>query len=114
MTRRESLAALMAAGFAPELRADSTMEHLFGPAQGVAVALDFRTKRLLASHRLETARRLVAPPGSTLKPLALMALMYAGKLSASEAYPCLGKLPIAGLSFACVHPRVQVPVDTAT
>jgi len=114
LTRRETLAALLASGEIAQLRAGSDIGNLFGEAQGVAVVIDYKTKRLLAAHRMETARNLVAAPGSVLKPLTLMALIDAGKLSGSETVRCSGQLKIAGASFACVHPKMQVPLDCAT
>ncbi|MGH9563767.1 MAG: hypothetical protein ACRD3S_20120, partial [Terracidiphilus sp.] len=45
------------------------------------VVLDIATGRLLASHHLDKAARTLAAPGSTLKPLALYALVRAGRWS---------------------------------
>lgn len=63
---------------------------------------------------METAALLLAPPGSTLKPLVLTALLDAGKLRVNETHACTGKLTIEGRSFACVHPRMSAPLDLAT
>jgi len=114
MTRRETLAVLVANAGGVCLGASQDVSSLFDDAQGVAVAIDYRTKRLVASHRLDVARGLVAPPGSVLKPLSLMALIEAGKLRATETVRCSGALKIGGASFACVHPKIQVPMDCAT
>jgi len=54
---------------------------------------------------------LVAPPGSAIKPLSLLALLQSGKLRANETHPCSGDLRIAGRSFACSHPRMSAPVS---
>jgi cell division protein FtsI/penicillin-binding protein 2 len=96
------------------LRAAPAIDALFAATQGVAIALDVRTKELAAAHRLNTARTLQAPPGSTLKPISLLALLEADKLRTSETFPCSGKLRIAGRSFACSHPRTQMPMDLST
>ncbi|MEO5923503.1 MAG: penicillin-binding transpeptidase domain-containing protein [Bryobacteraceae bacterium] len=111
LTRRRLLAAL-ASGMA--LRAESSSSQFFGTAQGVATAVDVRTGALLSAHRVDIARTLLAPPGSTMKPFALLALLQSGKLRPSEAYPCSGQLKIAGRAFACSHPRTATPIDLPT
>jgi penicillin-binding protein A len=112
-TRREVVTALLGGATFPLLAAP-VIDALFGAAQGVAIALDIRTKQLAAAHRLNTARTLQAPPGSTLKPISLLALLEGGKLRASDTFPCSGQLRIAGRSFACSHPRTQTPIDLST
>jgi penicillin-binding protein 2 len=111
LTRRQLLAASLS-GIA--VCAQSSSSRFFGAAQGVAAAVDVRTGALLSAHRLEVARTLLAPPGSTMKPFALLALLQSGKLRPTEAYPCSGKLRIAGRSFACSHPRTATPIDLPT
>jgi penicillin-binding protein 2 len=54
------------------------------------------------------------PPGSTLKPLVLAALLEAGRLRADEEYRCEETLRIAGRSFACSHPPVSEPMTVRT
>jgi penicillin-binding protein 2 len=61
----------------------------------------------------ETARRWVAPPGSTLKPISLLALMDARKLSATDEYICPGRLVLNGRSLACSHPYVAAPMNVS-
>lgn len=110
MTRRE---ALVFAAAAPWVRAQSG-ESVFGAAQGVGVVAEVATGRLLWAHRTEVARTLLAPPGSTVKPLALLALLHAGKLRADWTHLCTGSLMIGGRSYACSHPRMSAPVDLPT
>ena len=77
-----------------------------------AVLLDVRTGRVLTfSNRAKT---WLAPPGSTLKPFSVLALLESGKLTTNEAYPCQGKLTIANRSFNCSHPPLGAPVRAAT
>jgi penicillin-binding protein 2 len=90
------------------------LDRFFGNAQGTAVAVDFKSGQLLASHRLEVARSLVAPPGSTIKPFSLLALLQSGKLRADDTHPCSGQLKIADRSYACSHPRMASPIDLPT
>jgi peptidoglycan glycosyltransferase len=79
-----------------------------------AVVLDATSGRLLDSRGLKVAGRLLAPPGSTLKPLLLASLLDSGKLRPNEVVACSGRLTLAGRSFACVHPRSSVPMDVTT
>ncbi len=55
-----------------------------------------------------------AAPGSTVKPFALSALLKAGKLTEWEAFPCPGKLTIAGRQLNCSHPPLVEPVRVET
>jgi cell division protein FtsI/penicillin-binding protein 2 len=113
VTRRE----LLALAASPVLGQSGKVHELgalFGSAQGSAIALDSRTGEWLAAHRMEAAHQLAAPPGSVIKPLVLQALIEAGKLRAGEALPCSGHLRIGGASFACVHPKLQVPLTAST
>lgn len=79
----------------------------------MSVVLDAKSGRLLNARRMDTAQRLLAPPGSTLKPLVLTALLDSAKLKPDETHACTGKLTIDGRSFACVHPRMSAPLDLA-
>ncbi|HLJ46533.1 MAG TPA: penicillin-binding transpeptidase domain-containing protein [Bryobacteraceae bacterium] len=84
------------------------------PSREALVLLDVRTRRVLAATGGERARRWLAPPGSTVKPFAISALLEAGKLRKDEAFPCPGKLILAGRSFACSHPPIGVPIQPST
>jgi penicillin-binding protein 2 len=69
--------------------------------------VDAQSGLLLARH----GPAALAPPGSTLKPFVLAALIESGKLRADEKWPCPGNLRIAGRSLACSHPPLGTPVD---
>jgi cell division protein FtsI/penicillin-binding protein 2 len=115
MTRRGSIALLAGSAFAqrPGL---AELDGLLPPGQGVALAMDFRTKaqQWFGPGGSEAVRGLAAMPGSVVKPLSLMALIGSGKLSAKDTIHCTGQLQLGGASFACAHPKVQTPIDTAT
>ena len=87
----------------------------FESRQGAAVLLDVRSRRVIGVHAAAVAGRFLAPPGSTLKPFVLAALLRSGKLAVTESLLCPGKLTIAGRSFDCSHPRLDMPIriDTA-
>jgi penicillin-binding protein 2 len=53
------------------------------------------------------------PPGSTIKPFSLLALLENGNLNAREEYVCPGRLTIAGRSFNCSHPPLGLPMNAA-
>ena len=79
-----------------------------------AVLLDLRTRKVLQVERPDLASQWVIPPGSTLKPLTLTALLETGKLRADEKFSCPGKLIIRGRSFSCSHPRIGAPMRVST
>src|SRR5215471_13233496 len=98
MLRRDVLSLLTAFS----LRADD-------PAS--AVLVDIRTRRTISSRNLTAAPE---PPGSTIKPFVLAGLLKRNLLRPQEAWPCPGKLTIAGRSFTCSHPPLSSPVDVRT
>ncbi|HXN46763.1 MAG TPA: penicillin-binding transpeptidase domain-containing protein [Bryobacteraceae bacterium] len=110
MSRREALVTLLAAGMPATARG---AVKLLGGASGAALLLDVRTRRLVGVEGSDLARRALIPPGSTLKPFSLQALLEAGKLDPRAQFPCPGKLAIAGRSFNCSHPPLDSPADIA-
>lgn len=90
------------------------MQDLFGRAHGTAVVVDFRTRRVMAAHREEVARRMAVAPGSTVKPFVLLALLESGRLRPDEGLPCGGRVVIAGRSFTCAHPAMGTPMQVRT
>jgi len=104
----------MLGGAAIQARAQESLARLLEPAHGAALLVDVKTRRLVATHGSELARGLPAPPGSTLKPLTLTALIEAGKLGTGEAFPCPGALEIGGRSFACSHPPIGAAMRIRT
>jgi penicillin-binding protein 2 len=109
LNRRTALGLLLGAGLK-----GAALDRFFGDARGTAVLLDLRTRKVIAAHETELARRWLLPPGSTVKPFSLMALIESGKLRPDEQYPCPIKLMLAGRSFACSHPSVGVPMRAET
>jgi penicillin-binding protein 2 len=107
MVRREALSILLGASALRAARIE--------PFAGAALLVDVRTRRVLASHNEAQANRAPAPPGSTIKPFALAALLKRGKLGARESFGCPGELSIGGRSFNCSHPRMEsaMRVETA-
>ena len=78
-----------------------------------SVLLDVRTGRIVNVQRADLAAQWVIPPGSTLKPLSLTALLQSGKMRADERFVCPRRLEIGGRSYDCSHPRLGAPLDIA-
>jgi len=113
LLRRELLAAL-GAGAVGHARGSASLEPFFESREGAGVLLDVRTRRPVAMHAAAVAGRFLAPPGSTLKPFVLAALLRSGKLTATESLICPGRLTIAGRAFDCPHPRLDSPMRVET
>ncbi len=112
MRRREAVSLLFGAAIA---RGAASLTGFFQADNGSAILIDVQSRRIIAAHNTAAAEGFQAPPGSTVKPFVLAALLKTGKLTASESYLCPGSLTIAGRSFNCSHPPVSAPmrVDTA-
>ena len=78
---------------------------------GSAVVVDVSSGEILAAHEIEVAAHRLARPGSTVKPLVLMALLEAGKIEASERLLCRRPLRIGGVRIDCAHPSSVVDLD---
>jgi len=79
--------------------------------QGAAILLDIAGRHAIAEHN---ADRTTEPPGSTVKPFALTALLGAHKITEAESFVCPGKLTIAGRQLNCSHPPLGEPVRMET
>ncbi len=95
-------------------RAQSSVDAVLGNGSGAALLLEVRSRRLLAVQNAPLAGQVVAPPGSTIKPFALAALLRRRKIGESERYFCPGKLEIGGRSLNCSHPRLESPLTVET
>jgi cell division protein FtsI/penicillin-binding protein 2 len=115
MLRRELLSMLLGASAMPAAGEARGLASIMDGTAGAALLLDVRTRRVLGVHNAVEAGQSPAPPGSTLKPFALAALLKLGRLGPREAYLCPGELSIRGRSFNCSHPRMDSPmrIDTA-
>jgi cell division protein FtsI/penicillin-binding protein 2 len=111
-TRRQALATLLAIA-APKSTAAS-LDSLMDGASGCALLLDIPNRRVLAAHRPDLAAEEWNPPGSAIKPLVLSALLSAAKLVPGDAFPCPGRLTLAGHPFPCSHPRILTPMRVRT
>lgn len=80
---------------------------------GCALLMSVGSGRLLGVEGEDTARRWVAPPGSTLKPLSLLALLDSKQLNPDESFFCPGRLTLNGHSLNCSHPYVAIPMNAS-
>jgi cell division protein FtsI/penicillin-binding protein 2 len=108
MLRRDFVPALAAAITA---RAQDRLAAFFGDARGTAILIDAETRRPVAVHAPELAGRLLVPPGSTVKPFVIAALLDSGRLRPDDSYRCPGELRIGGYNMACSHPRELPPMQ---
>ena len=107
MVRRTFLSTLTAG----LLRAQKHLEPFFEGTRGTAVLVDVATKKILAVHAPEVAGRLLAPPGSTVKPFTIAALFESGKLRPGDSFRCPGILEIGGYNLSCSHPEGLPPMQ---
>ena len=115
MQRRRAISLLVAACGPGPARPTASLDRFLDSRAACALLIDADTGRLLAIANPSAAGRLLLPPGSTLKPLVMAALLSQGKWRANETFFCPGRLRIAGRSFDCVHPPLSTPmrVDSA-
>ena len=115
MLRRHAIARLLATGAWPKGVAWAKgIDRFFEGAHGCSVLVDRKTRRLIAAHAPELAGGWAAPPGSTLKPLVLNALLERGLVRAGETFPCPHDLRLAERSFDCSHPPLPAPLTVRT
>ena len=91
----------------------SVVEAMAGRS-GVAVVVDRKSGRVLASNNAALAANMAALPGSTLKPFVLWALLDRHRLTANESFACPRTLLIGGRSFECTHPQLDRAVTAET
>jgi cell division protein FtsI/penicillin-binding protein 2 len=107
MHRRQALSLLLASPL--------SLRHYLDPTLGCALLLDLRTQKLIATNGNPQSAQLLLPPGSTLKPFTLTALLRTDHLRPDAEFFCPRTLTLQGRSFDCVHPRTPDPIriDTA-
>ena len=89
----------------------SVVTRTMAGRRGTVVMLDVHSGAMLASYHPEVAARLLAHPGSSIKPFTLLALLKAGKVGAHTALVCKRPLSIAGHRLDCSHPATAEPLD---
>ena len=75
--------------------------------------LDVRSRKLLFMEGATEAREWLAPPGSTVKPLSLWALLRSGRVKPDDSILCPRYLRLGGISMNCSHPRLPFPVNAS-
>ena len=104
MLRRDAVSLLLAACAGAKASTATSLGRFFETAQGTALLVDVKTRRLIAVHGAPLAAGELVPPGSTIKPFVLSALLGSRKLRAEEEFSCPGRLAVGGHSFNCSHP----------
>ena len=84
------------------------------PARGCTLLLDVKTQRVATNNEALAAQTHV-PPGSTIKPFVINALLKHGRIHPDTSFPCPHDLTISGRRFDCSHPRLGASIlpDTA-
>ncbi len=91
--------------------AQRVLDKTLSGTNAVGVVLDGGDGRIVAAVREADAGRMATAPGSTLKPLFLMAGLREGRVRAETTVVCHGNLRIAGRDLACTHPREENAFD---
>jgi len=115
MLRRDAVAMLAGIFARAAWASTARLDRFLGTNGGAALLVDVRTRELIAVGEADRALRILEPPGSTLKPFVLAALLQSGKLRADASFACPGRLRIGSRVLDCSHPRQVLPmqVDTA-
>jgi cell division protein FtsI/penicillin-binding protein 2 len=115
MLRRRAISLLLGAVPALASRGSGSLDRFLDPELGCALLLGIRDERIIASNSSLLIDTILAPPGSTLKPFTLAALLRAGKLPPDTSFPCPERLTLGGRRLDCSHPRMLQPIriDTA-
>ena len=115
MQRRHAISVLLGAFARADAKAPGSLDRFLGSTRGAAVLVDVRSHRLIAVGGPDIAARSPMPPGSTLKPLVVAALLRNSKLSAESSFPCPRRLRIGNRTLDCSHPVLAEPmrIDTA-
>ena len=112
MLRRDAITALLVSAI--PLRAQKSLTDLVGDPHAAALLVDVPTRRLMAVHGAPLAAGALLPPGSTIKPFALAALMEAGQLRPDDAFNCPGELMVGDRPVVCSHPPLGEPLRVRT
>jgi len=114
MLRRQALSLLLASTARSAVRTSATLNRFLDPKQGCALLLDAHSGELIASNSSPVVNSILVPPGSTLKPFVLSALLARGTMRPEESFICPGRLLLAGHRMDCSHPRLAAPVRVET
>lgn len=80
---------------------------------GSLIVLDVRSHSVIAAHRLQSAARRVAAPGSTVKTFVLLKLLDTGKARPSDLFVCPRRVQVGERRIDCTHPALPGPISPA-
>lgn len=80
------------------------VDRAFAGQQGAAVVVQVADSRVLAVHNLPVLTRMVAAPGSVIKPFVLALLLESGAIQPQQTIACRRGLTVAGRKLNCSHP----------
>jgi stage II sporulation protein D len=108
-TRRTMLIRLLSTSPLLAQRQFNPIEAAFRQRPGAAIVLRIATGRIVSSHGIDTAERMAARPGSTIKPFVLEALR--SRNADSLRISCPVRLRIGTRRLDCTHAPLNEPVD---
>jgi penicillin-binding protein 2 len=112
--RRDAVSLLLAASAGAKAAANNSLSPFFEASHGTALLVDVKTRKLLAVHGAGMAGGQCAPPGSTIKPFVLAALLRSKKLTPEESFFCPRRLDVGKHSFDCTHPSLTSAMKVRT
>lgn len=115
MLRRQAVSLLLGSAVRISAKGSGALDRFVDPARGCALLVDVHSRRVIASNGNPLSESILVPPGSTLKPFVLSALLSSGKITPDESFVCPQRLSLASHRMDCSHPQIAVPIriDTA-
>lgn len=110
MLRRSAIGVLLAGCTRNAWSASRGLSDYLESQRATAVLIDIPNRALITAGRAATAGGVLNPPGSTIKPLALAALLESRRLNPKEALLCPRRLRLRARSFDCIHPELDTPL----
>src|ERR1700733_5912923 len=114
MLRRRAISVLLGSASTLTSKTSGNLDRFLDPREGCALLLDVRNHRIVAANSNALSGRMLLPPGSTLKPFTLAALVASGRLGPDVSVPCAGRLTLGGRRLDCSHPSILSPIRIDT
>ena len=114
MLRRHAVPVILGAFTRIEAKAADRLDTFLGSTRGAALVVDVRTRTVVAIGGANRVGRSLSPPGSTLKPFVLSALIKTGKLRPEASFLCSMRLRIGARVLDCSHPPIATPMRIET
>lgn len=87
------------------------INHQMAGKFGAVVVISVASGKILAQWHLSVAAQRLEPPGSTVKPFVLLALLEQGKIKPEQQIICHRPLYVGGKRMDCTHPPGITSLD---